>query len=172
MTPAKTCTPALFGDLMAELPAGVAVVTARSPEGPKGLVVTSLTAYTADPPSVLVSVAHSSRCYDALLASDRFGVHVLQAGQDEVAARFASKSDDKFSGLGWTWDRDVPRLDGTLAYLHCETSKSFEHLDHTVLIGTIVDVQRDEAAEPMLYLRRRFAWRVSGRPADQTSRGA
>lgn len=158
----QTCTPALFGDLMAELPAGVAVVTVRDGQDPKGLVVTSLTAYTADPPSVLVSVAHTSRCYDSLLAASHFGVHVLRAGQDEVAGVFASKADDKFAGLDWGWDGDVPRLQGTLAYLRCETSKAFHHLDHTVLIGTIGDVHRDADAEPMLYLRRRFAWRVSG----------
>lgn len=158
----EACTPALFGDLMAELPAGVAVVTVKDGETPKGLVVTSLTAYTADPPSVLVSVAHTSRSYDSLLAARHFGVHVLQAGQDEVAATFASKADDKFAGLDWEWDDDVPRLPGALAYLKCETSKAFHHLDHTVLIGIIGDVHRDHEAEPMLYLRRRFAWRVSG----------
>ena len=161
MTLSQTCTPALFGDLKAELPAGVAVVTAKGPDGPKGLVVTSLTAYTADPPSILVSVAHSSRSYDTLLAAEHFGVHLLRTGQDVVAGRFASKADDKFAELEWDWDGDVPRVAGALAYLRCETSKAFHHLDHTVVIGTILDVHRDEAAEPMLYLRRGFAWRVS-----------
>ena len=154
-------TPAMFGDLMAELPAGVAVITTRDGEQPKGLVVTSLTAYTADPPSLLVSVAHSSRCYEALVAAECFGVHLLRCGQDEIAGTFASKADDKFAGLDWSWDDDVPRLSGALAYVRCETSKSFTHLDHTVLIGTITAVERDEAAEPMLYLRRGFTWRVS-----------
>lgn len=154
-------TPELFGDLMAELPAGVAVVTARTDDEPKGLVVTSLTAYTATPPSVLVSVAHSSRCHDALLDASHFGVHVLQLGQDEVASRFASKAEDKFAGLDWDWDGDVPRLCGALAYLRCRTSKAVEHLDHTVLIGIIEDCERVDAAEPMVYLRRRFAWRVT-----------
>jgi flavin reductase (DIM6/NTAB) family NADH-FMN oxidoreductase RutF len=153
-------TPQLFGDLMAELPAGVAVVTTRHGDEPKGLVVTSLTAYTAEPPSVLVSVAHSSRCYGALLEASHFGVHILQLGQDAVAGAFASKSDDKFAGLDWDWDGDVPRLGGTLAYLRCRTSKAFEHLDHTVLIGIIEDCHRLDAAEPMVYLRRRFAWRL------------
>lgn len=162
MTPTQICTPALFGELMAELPAGVAVITVRSPEGPKGLVMTSLTAYTADPPSLLVSVDHASRCHDSLLDTECFGVHLLARGQDAVASRFASKADDKFTGLGWDWDSDVPRLDGTLAYLRCATSKSFAHLDHTVLIGTITEARLDPEAEPMLYLRRRFAWRVSG----------
>lgn len=159
---AFSMTPALFGDLMAELPAGVAVITAQAGDEPKGLVVTSLTAYTADPPSVLVSVAHSSRCHDALLEASHFGVHVLQLGQDDIAAAFASKADDKFAGLEWDWDGNVPRLNGALAYLRCRTSKSFTHLDHTVLIGIIEDCERIDAAEPMVYLRRRFAWRLAG----------
>lgn len=159
---ASAFTPAHFGDLMAELPAGVAVITTKGEDGaPKGLVVTSLTAYTAEPPSVLVSVAHSSRCYHALLAAEHFGVHVLQLGQDEVASVFASKADDKFAGLPWEWDGEVPRIAGSLAYLRCRTSKAFEHLDHTVLIGLIEEADRVEQVEPMLYLRRAFAWRVS-----------
>lgn len=158
-----TFTPAHFGDLMAELPAGVAVITVKGDdEQPKGLVVTSLTAYTAEPPSILVSVAHSSRCYSALLAAEHFGVHVLQVGQDAMASTFASKADDKFAGLDWAWDGDVPRIAGSLAYLRCRTSKAFEHLDHTVMIGIIEEVERVEQVEPMLYLRRAFAWRVSG----------
>lgn len=155
-------TPALFGSLMGELPAGVAVITTRADDDPKGLVVTSLTAYTADPPSVLVSVAHTSRSYDALLEGSHFGVHVLRQGQDDVADAFASKAEDKFAGLDWEWDGDVPCLDGPLAYLRCRTAKSFTHFDHTVLIGVIEHCDRNEEAEPMVYLRRRFAWRLAG----------
>jgi flavin reductase (DIM6/NTAB) family NADH-FMN oxidoreductase RutF len=155
-------TPALFGSLMGELPAGVGVITTRAADDPKGLVVTSLTAYTAEPPSVLVSVAHTSRSYDALLEGSHFGVHVLRQGQDDVASAFASKAEDKFAGLDWDWDGDVPRLHGSLAYLRCRTAKSFTHFDHTVLIGVIEHCDRDEEAEPMVYLRRRFAWRLAG----------
>lgn len=150
---------ARFGAVMADLPAGVAVVTARGADAPKGLLVTSLTAYSAAPPSLLVSIAHASRSHETLAAAPAFGVHVLRRGQDELAARFAGRDEDKFAGLAWTWDHDVPRLEGPLAYLRCETSASFTHLDHTVLIGTLVDVHHDSEAEPMLYLRRGYAWR-------------
>lgn len=155
-------TPAAFGSLMAELPAGVAVLTTRAGDAPKGLAVTSLTAYSAKPPSVLVSVDHSSRSYDALLEGSHFGVHVLQRDQDAVAAAFASKADDKFAGLDWTWDGDVPCLAGSLAYVRCRTAKSFTHFDHTILIGVIEHCDQTEGAEPMVYLRRRFAWRLAG----------
>lgn len=157
-----TCTPAAFGALMAEVPAGVAVITTRGPDGPMGLVVTSLTAYSADPPSVLVSVAHTSRSYDPLVAADRFGVHLLRLGQDQVAAAFASKADDKFAGLEWDWDgAEVPRIAGCLAYLRCRSSTSFTHLDHDVLIGVIEHHEHPGGVEPMVYLRRKFAWQLS-----------
>ncbi len=159
--PEHALTRKRFGDLFADLPAGVAVVTTRGPQGPMGLVVTSLGPYTAEPPSVLVSVAHTSRSYDPLIAAEHFGVHVLRRGQDAVAEAFAGKGDDKFAGLGWDWDGDVPRLAGCLAYLRCRNSKSFSHLDHDVLIGIIEHAEHPGDAEPMLYLRRTFAWRVS-----------
>lgn len=153
--------PALFGDLMCELPSGVAVVTTRGPQGPIGLAVTSVTSYTAAPPSVLVSIADSSRCYDHLLAGETFGVHVLHAGQQDIARTFASKADDKFAELAWAWDGDVPHIAGALAFLRCATEASFTHRDHTILIGRITSTRWTDDVEPMVYLRRRFAWRLA-----------
>jgi flavin reductase (DIM6/NTAB) family NADH-FMN oxidoreductase RutF len=160
MTTAQVSAPE-FADLMAELPAGVGVITTPGPAGPMGLAVTSLTAYTAEPPSVMASVAHSSRCYEHLLSFERFGVHLLHNGQEPIAKVFASKADDKFAELDWSWDDGVPRLHGALAYMRCRHEASFTHLDHTILIGVLEQVERAEGADAMLYLRRRFKWRIS-----------
>ena len=52
----------VFRESMASLASGVAVLTARLDDGaPCGLVATSLSAYSAAPPSVLVSIGHTSR---------------------------------------------------------------------------------------------------------------
>src|SRR5918992_1482575 len=89
-----------FRDAMAGLASGVAVVTARRSDGqPCGLVATSVSAFSAEPPSVLVSIAHSSRCHEALTGSDAFGVHVLAADQEPLAHAFAGRGDDKFAGV-------------------------------------------------------------------------
>jgi flavin reductase (DIM6/NTAB) family NADH-FMN oxidoreductase RutF len=157
----ETITSATFADLMAELPAGVALLTTKGSDGPMGLAVTSLTAYTAEPPSIMASVAHSSRCFEHLLAAERFGVHLLHCDQEPIAKVFASKADDKFADLDWSWDGDVPHVHGTLAYMRCTREIEFTHLDHTVLIGAIEDAQRADSVDPMLYVRRRFSWRFS-----------
>jgi len=60
---------------MASLASGVAVVTARRTDGhPCGLAATSVTSYSAAPPSLLVSIDHASRCHLALAGCERFGV--------------------------------------------------------------------------------------------------
>jgi flavin reductase (DIM6/NTAB) family NADH-FMN oxidoreductase RutF len=150
----------LFRDAMAGLCSGVAVLTARRPDArPCGLVATSVSAFSAAPPSVLTSIGHTSRCHHALAECSHFGVHLLSAGQEHVAHVFASLSEDKFGDVDWDWDADVPRLGGALAYLRCRRSALFELYDHSILIGDVIGGRRDPG-EPLVYLERRMDWRV------------
>jgi flavin reductase (DIM6/NTAB) family NADH-FMN oxidoreductase RutF len=152
-------TEQLFREAMSHLVSGVAVVTARRPDrGPCGLAATSLTSYSAHPPSLLVSIWHGSRCHEALELCEHFGVHLLRADQLGVAHGFADReSVDKFGGLDWSWDRDVPELAQTLVYLRCRRAENFVRYDHTVLIGDL-DSGRLEPGEPLVYSRRRMDW--------------
>jgi flavin reductase (DIM6/NTAB) family NADH-FMN oxidoreductase RutF len=148
----------LFHASMASLASGVAVITARRPDGhPCGLSATSVVSYSADPASLLVSVDQASRCHDALAESEHFGVHLLHAGQEPLARVFAGKGDDKFGGLDWKWDDDVPELAHTLAYLRLRRAENFSRYDHTILIGE-VEGGRHEQGEPLLYAQRRMDW--------------
>src|SRR5689334_7683342 len=149
---------------MAGLASGVAVITARHSDGhPCGLVATSVSSFSANPPSALVSVSHTSRCHSALAEGDSFGVHILSAGQRELATVFAGFGDDKFAGIDWDWDDDVPRIEGELSYLRCRRSALFELYDHSLLVGDVMggDVQ---PGDPLVYMGRRIGWRLE--PAD------
>lgn len=149
-----------FREAMAGLASAVAVVTARRDDGqPCGLVATSVSSFSAQPPSVLASISHSSRCHGALTASAAFGVHVLAAGQEPVARIFAGRGDDKFGGVDWTWDADVPRIGGVLSYLRCTRSALFELYDHSLLVGDVAG-GAVQAGQPLLYMDRRMAWRL------------
>jgi flavin reductase (DIM6/NTAB) family NADH-FMN oxidoreductase RutF len=149
----------LFREAMTHLASGVAVITASRPDGrPCGIAATSLTSYSAHPPSLLVSIWHDSRCHRALAVCERFGVHLLRSDEIELAHRFADReSQDKFAGLEWRWDGEVPELTGTLAYLRCRRAENFERYDHTILIGDL-ETGRIEAGEPLVYARRRMDW--------------
>jgi flavin reductase (DIM6/NTAB) family NADH-FMN oxidoreductase RutF len=152
-------TDTLFREAMTHLASGVAVITARRADGnPCGIAATSLTSYSAHPPSLLVSVWHGSRCHDALASSDHFGVHLLRSDELALAHRFADRTlEDKFDGLDWSWDENVPELGGSLAYLRLRRSENFVKYDHTLLIGDLVGGRLEEG-EPLVYARRRMDW--------------
>jgi flavin reductase ActVB len=154
----EASVPQLFHEAMASLASGVAVVTARRSDGhPCGLAATSVASYSANPPSVLVSIDHASRCHAALASCERFGVHILGAGEEPVARVFGGRGNDKFAGLDWRWDGDVPELMAALAYLRCRRAENFERYDHTILIGDL-DGGRLDGGQPLLYARRRMDW--------------
>ena len=153
----------LFRESMATLASGVAVVTARREDGqPCGLVATSVSSFSARPPSVLVSVDHQSRCHRALVDGDTFGVHVLNADQEALARVFAGKGDDKFAGIDWSWDDGVARIEGTLSYLRCRRSALFELYDHSLLVGDVTGGALTDG-DPLVYMGRSFGWRLERR---------
>jgi flavin reductase (DIM6/NTAB) family NADH-FMN oxidoreductase RutF len=152
-------TDTLFREAMTHLASGVAVITARRADGtPCGIAATSLTSYSAHPPSLLVSVWHESRCHPALAECGHFGVHLLKSDELALAQRFADRElADKFDRLDWTWDDDVPELAGTLAYLRCRRAGNFVQYDHTILIGDLEGGRLEQGA-PLVYARRRMDW--------------
>ncbi len=149
-----------FVDVMAGLPAAVAVITTRRDERPMGLSVTSFSPYSANPPSVMVSVGHHARSYEPLLEQEWFGAHLLSGDQEELALRFASRQEDKFDGVDWDWHGAVPRLAGAAAFLLCRKECALTHGDHTVLIGEVREVETVEGSQPLVFLRRRYRWRL------------
>ena len=156
-----TSTADVFTDAMAQLVAGLAVVTSRRADGaPGGLLVSSLCSYSVQPPSVLFSVNRDSRSYLALRQCDDFGVHLLGAADELVARVFAGHSDDKFAGLSWDWDGEVPRLAGVPVYLYCRRQRVIEHGTHAIVVGDVTE-GRIRSGEPLVYYRRAMHWRLS-----------
>jgi flavin reductase (DIM6/NTAB) family NADH-FMN oxidoreductase RutF len=152
--------PELFREAMASLCSGVAVITARRPDGdPCGLVATSVSSFSAAPPSVLVSVDHGSRCHGALVDGDTFGVHVLAADQESLAHVFAGRGDDKFAGVDWSWDDGVAQIAGALSYLRCRRSALFELYDHSLLVGDVTGGALG-GGDPLVWMERSMGWRL------------
>ena len=147
----------LFREAMARLAAGVAVVTTSDDDGsPRGLTATSVTAYSADPPSLLLSVARECRSYGALVRRPRFAVHLLAEGQAPLAVDFARSDDRKFTLHPWRPGRDgVPILDDVMAVLVCRNERVWEHGDHAVVIGRLEDGELRDA-EALVYFGRGF----------------
>jgi flavin reductase ActVB len=162
---AERCELDTFQESMSRPVSGVAGVTVRGDDGaPKGMLATSHTSYSSEPPSALVWVSRSARTHDPLVGAAGFGVELLADAQDEVARRLAEKHDDKFGLIDWDWDGDMPRLGGSCVYLGCTRAASFVHGNHTILLGDI-EVAEVSDIGPLVYFRRSFDWRLGTAPA-------
>ena len=136
---------------------GVTIVTASDADGrPRGLALNAFSSVTVSPALVLVCVNKTSSTHDVLFSSQTFAVNLLANDQLHVAKRFASKSDDKFSGLGWhTSEYGSPIIDGTCAHLEAEISMRVRTSTHTVFFGRVLTAQSIETP-PLIYFGARF----------------
>lgn len=149
-----------FRSAMSNLVAGVAAITVGNDNTPRGLLATSVSSFSDQPPSVVVSLSHHSRTLGPLLRAESFGVHLLGRDQADVAKALAGSAVDKFAGLSWVWDEGVPRLPSALGFLRCRRSASFDCHDHTILIGDVEFVDLGDSA-PLVYFRQSLNWSLS-----------
>lgn len=118
---------------------GITVVTARSPEGPVGLTASAFSSLSLHPPLVLVCIGKASYHHDHLTGAPAFGVHILDASQEELSNTFAFKRGDRFDGLEVEeGPLGAPLLTGALARLGCERYEVVDAGDHSILIGRVL----------------------------------
>ena len=138
---------------MSQFASGVTVVTTEHENKPYGLTVASFASLSLHPPLVLVCVEKAVKSHDALIASKKFGISILGSDQTEISKRFASKSDDKFSGI--ITDRGqlgVPLIKEALCTIECRLRDQLPGGDHSIFIGEVVEVKVREGA-PLVYFR-------------------
>jgi flavin reductase (DIM6/NTAB) family NADH-FMN oxidoreductase RutF len=156
-----------FRRLMSAFPTGVTVITTldRADE-PKGLTLQAFVAISSEPPLLLVSLDASSRTVAPLREHGAFVVNFLSEGREALSNRFASKDEDKFSGISWrTSDvaKRAPILFGdVVAYAECVITQEIPAGDHLLFLAS-VEGGEFLGGRPLMYFRRTYApW-----PADK-----
>lgn len=133
---------------------GVTVVTCVDASStPCGITANSFSSVSLEPPLVLWNIAKVSQSIDAYLDAEYFGVNVLAADQQTVSVHFAQSQHNLYAGIEYhLTDRDVPRLDGTLAWFECRTHEIHDGGDHFIIVGEVVDFETAEG-DPLLFFR-------------------
>jgi 3-hydroxy-9,10-secoandrosta-1,3,5(10)-triene-9,17-dione monooxygenase reductase component len=132
----------------------VAIVTCQGADGPAGLTTNAVTSLSLDPLLLLVCFDNSSRTLPAVRSSRRFAVNVLRAGQQDLAAVFASKrvAREKFDSVTHTVAHGVPVLDDALAWVACDLVELLPGGDHTIGIGAVIDGAATDG-DPLVFFR-------------------
>lgn len=155
--PSSTFDPRAFRQCLGQFGTGVGVMTTHDGQTPAGLTANSFSSLSLDPPLVLWSISRTSRSFETFRDADSFAINILAADQMPVSQIFASKQDDKFSGVAW--DAGVtgsPVLHGVAAYIDCDKHACIEGGDHIIVVGRVRDFKKfDHPA--LLYVQGRYA---------------
>lgn len=156
MTQVQATSEQLFKEVMGSYPSGVTVVTTVTADGqPVGLTANSFVSVSIDPLLVLWCIDKRSTSYEAFDHTDHFVINILAAEQGDVCWAFASKTEpDRFSKCDWELtENNVPRIKEAFANLECKKHSVVDAGDHYILIGEVVNIQKDDK-DPMLYYKR------------------
>lgn len=152
-----------FTEAMAQLAAGVTVITVRDGRDDIGTTVTTFTSLSLDPPLVMVSIAAASYLNEVLLRRDRWAATLLSGGQAAIASRFATpgRPSARLLVAGTPHHRgphtEALIIDGGVAAIEAETVKVVPAGDHTLYIASLLAVDYVDASRPPLVrLRGRY----------------
>jgi flavin reductase (DIM6/NTAB) family NADH-FMN oxidoreductase RutF len=153
----KSETSPLFKEIMGSYPTGVTVITTvDSNNKPIGLTVNSFASVSLEPLMILWSIDKNAGSCEVFKKAEKFSVNILAGNQHEICWTFASKSEqDRFSKQPWSFsENNLPVLENVFASLECKKVQQIEAGDHYILIGEVIDLNKNEQ-DPMLYFKRK-----------------
>lgn len=141
------------------------LITVGQGDAATGLVATSATALSAEPPFLLACVNRAASCWPLLQSEGRFGWSALGAAHQAVAERFSGQNGVKgaarYEGAAWETAPNGARLlcDAPIA-MSCAVEEMIDRATHSILIGRVLTIRTTPGAGALTY------WHASYQPLE------
>ena len=149
--------PSVLRRTFACFPSGVAAVCAVAPQGPVGLLVSSFTSVSLDPPLVSICIMNGSRRWSQLRQVPRVGLSFLGDRQQRVCDQLAGQS---AHGLDWLDVSSTPEgavlLREATAWLDCSLHDEVDAGDHTIALLRVQALHARPSQAPLVFHNSRF----------------
>lgn len=143
-----------YRNVLGHFPTGVTVITAMNDARAVGMAIGSFSSVSLDPPLVLFCPQKSSSSWPLIEASGAFCANILTAEQEDVCRVMASKSDDKFAGIGYRAGvSGSPVLSDVLGFIDCTIERVHDEGDHLVVIGRVLELDAANEGLPLVFYR-------------------
>jgi flavin reductase (DIM6/NTAB) family NADH-FMN oxidoreductase RutF len=131
-----------FKEVLAHLASGVAIVACWDGATPRGLLVSSITGLSVEPPRFLFCVRKEAACHEALLAASTLSVALLGQDDHDEAHRFAggAKASERFDPARWSLPAAAPLYRGGLARALCRVEMVIDAGTHSIFTVSADDV--------------------------------
>ncbi len=133
-------------DAFGRFATGVAFVTTEVDGTPLGLIVSSFTAVSLDPPLVSFCPARDSLTWRRMRLAGDFAVTVLGTHQGGFARHAAEPGADRFA---------EPVRDA-LAVIECSLESEHATGDHWIVVGRVRRLRLPSGGDPLVYFAGRF----------------
>ncbi|MEE1927861.1 flavin reductase family protein [Streptomyces sp. TRM 70351] len=141
-----------FRAAMAHMPTFVTVVSTQTGEGPTGCTANAVLSLSLEPPSLVVSLASSSRTVHRIRHGGGFSVSLLSWEQRDLTQRFArGRPDERFAGVPHTYQEGQPVLSDAAAGFVCRVESCQEMWDHTLVVGQVLHSTHHRERVPVVY---------------------
>lgn len=153
---------AYFRQVMGRYPTGVTILTTVRDGEPVAMTANSIMSVSVEPLLMLACVELASRFHDAVLASGVWGVSVLSADAQPVAAWLATRGRPGQGMLDGVPHQvgaltGVALLDDAVSALECRTVAVYPGGDHSIIVAEVVALYLSRNDEPaLLYHRGRY----------------
>lgn len=133
-------------------PSGVTAVCALRDGAPVGIVASSFVAVSMNPPLVSICVQHTSTTWPLLADRPRLGLSVLGATHDRACRQIASKTGDRFAGIGYTaTDEGAVLLHEAAAWLDCSVHTVITAGDHDLVLLRVQAMRTHDDVAPLVF---------------------
>jgi flavin reductase (DIM6/NTAB) family NADH-FMN oxidoreductase RutF len=123
--------------------------------GETGLVVTSATSLSAEPPMILFCINRTSSTWPVLQSEGRFGWSALGAAHQAVAERFSGRTGvsvaERYAGAKWDEMAGVRLLVGAPLAFACEVTDMIDKSTHSIVIGQVIGITTSAGAGALAY---------------------
>jgi flavin reductase (DIM6/NTAB) family NADH-FMN oxidoreductase RutF len=158
-----------FMSAMRQSASPVCVVTTTSGGRRMGLTISSFLSVSADPPLISVCINRNSRMCEAISSNGVVAVHILSAGQAEIADSFAGRPTSgepyDFSCVEWLSPGEgrEPSMSGSAMSAECSIVSATDAGSHRLFIAAVTALTVSDE-RPLLYWNRLYGFPTH--PAD------
>ncbi|NNC11804.1 flavin reductase [Planctomonas sp. JC2975] len=156
--PPREATSAAFKEAFRLHPAGIALITATTEEGPVGLTASSVASVGIDPPSLAFSVTRATGSAGGILSAPTHLVHLLDAQHVDLARVFAVSGTERFTAeQGWSYlPTGEPHLAEARVALRCRILQQTSVGSSVLVLAEVLDIHVGERGESVAYVDREF----------------
>jgi flavin reductase (DIM6/NTAB) family NADH-FMN oxidoreductase RutF len=144
-----------FKNCMSKFATGVTIVTSQVENQFIGITINTFSSLSLNPMLVLFNLKKNSFCYNDILKSGKFAVNILSDNQQELSELFTRKiSREEWKTL-YLANKTLPCFQDSLAYIECDIHKIFDGGDHSIIVGSVINIEEFNN-NPLIYYNRNY----------------